>query len=68
MCLTYQFIIVITKSAELSERIETRTELSISNFSLGNRHVRLPQNRKLLQESGELCSLYNSNPAKLAAV
>ena len=27
-----------------------------------------PNNRKLQQESGELCSLYNSNPAKLAEV
>ena len=27
-----------------------------------HRLVRLPHNRKLLQESGELCSLYNRNP------
>ena len=35
---------------------------------LKGRLAGLPHNRKLLQESGELCSLYNSNLAKLAAV
>ena len=36
---------------------------TLSNWLAG-----LPHNRKLRQESGELCSLYNSNPAKLADV
>ena len=47
---------------------------TLSSLSCGNllRSViklsGLPHNRKLLQESGELCSLYNSNPAKPAEV
>ena len=36
-------------------------------FELQN-STALPHNGKLLQDSGELCSLYSSNPAKLAAV
>ena len=49
------------------EQTGKRMELSISTV-LCNWRVGLPHNRKLLQESGELCSLYNSTPAKLAAV
>ena len=62
MCLTYQLITVIIESWQRKEQ----------NWAfltaLGNRLTGLPHNRKLLQESGDLFSLYNRNPAKLAAV
>ena len=62
MCLTCQFITVIIESWQGKEWSWAFLT------ALGNRLVRLPHNRKLLQESGELCSLYNSNSAKLADV
>ena len=36
--------------------------------ALGNQCIGLPHKRTLLQESAELCSLYNRNTMKLAAV
>ena len=62
MCLAYKFTAVIIESWQGKEQ----------NWAfltaLGNQLAGLPHNRKLRQESGELYSLYNSNPAKLAAV
>ena len=48
------------------ERTGKRTELSISNSVIDSQGF--PTTSKLLQESGELCSLYNSNTGKLADV
>ena len=45
-----------------------KNELSISNCTQLLTHQGFPTTSKLLQESGELCSLFNRNPAKLADV
>ena len=47
----------------ITENVQGRERNWAFLYGLSNRIAALPHNRKLLQESGEMCSLYNRNSA-----